>query len=199
MPGGVADNASAAAAASPEEQLREREQQYRRIFEATSDGLIVNDLETGLIAEVNPAFCRMHGYSYEELIGMHPYLFIHPDYQHWFDEYLAAVSEGRDFLARAREIRKDGSVFWVEVHGTTFLFRGSKHVLGVLRDVSVEAEATRLLEQRVEERTQELSSLLRARKPGGNDVGARRARRRDPAGDRARDRNLLGADSRARR
>ena len=47
--------------ASAEERLLEREEQYRRIFEATSDGLIVNDLDTGLVVEVNPAFCRMHG------------------------------------------------------------------------------------------------------------------------------------------
>ena len=46
------------------------------------------------------------------------------------------------------------------MHGTTFLFRGRPHVLGVLRDVSNEVEATRLLEQRVAERTHELASLL---------------------------------------
>ena len=160
MPGGVADNASAAAAASAEEQLREREQQYRRIFEATSDGLVVNDLETGLVVEANPAFCRMNGYSYDELIGMHPARFVHPDDHHLFEEYIAAISEGRDFRCRARNVRKDGSLVDVEVHGSSFLLRGRVHVLGVLRDVSQEVAATRLLEQRVEERTHELSSLL---------------------------------------
>jgi PAS domain S-box-containing protein len=146
--------------ASAEQQLLEREEQYRRIFEATSDGLIVNDLDTGLVVEVNPAFCRMHGYEYDELIGIHPSAFIHPDDHHLFVEYIEAVSEGREFRARAREVRKDGSIFHVEVHGTTFLFRGRPHVLGVLRDVSNEVEATRLLEQRVAERTHELASLL---------------------------------------
>lgn len=146
--------------ASAEQQLLEREEQYRRIFEATSDGLIINDVDTGLIVEVNPAFCRMHGYEYDELIGIHPTIFIHPDDHHLFAEYIEAVSGGREFRARAREIHKDGSVFYVEVHGTTFLFRGRPHVLGVLRDVTNEVEATRLLERRVAERTQELASLL---------------------------------------
>ena len=146
--------------ASAEEQLHEREEQYRRIFEATSDGLIVNDMDTGLVVEVNPAFCRMHGYEYDELIGIHPTTFIHPDDHHLFAEYVEAVSEGREFRARAREIHKDGSIFYVEVHGTTFLFRGRPHVLGVLRDVSNEVEATTMLEQRVAERTRELTSLL---------------------------------------
>ena len=146
--------------ASAQEQLLEREEQYRRIFEATSDGLIINDFDTGLVVEVNPAFCRMHGYEYDELIGIHPTMFIHPDDHHLFAEYIDAVSEGREFRARAREIHKDGSIFYVEVHGTTFLFRGRPHVLGVLRDVSNEVEATRLLERRVAERTRELASLL---------------------------------------
>jgi len=146
--------------ASAEERLLEREEQYRRIFEATSDGLIINDFDTGLVVEVNPAFCRMHGYEYDELIGVHPTTFIHPDDHHLFGAYIEAVSEGREFRARAREIHKDGSIFYVEVHGTTFLFRGRPHVLGVLRDVSNEVEATRLLERQVAERTHELSSLL---------------------------------------
>jgi PAS domain S-box-containing protein len=146
--------------ATAEERLLEREEQYRRIFEATSDGLIVNDLDTGLVVEVNPAFCRMHGYEYDELIGIHPTTFIHPDDHHLFAEYIEAVPAGREFRARAREIHKDGSVFHVEVHATTFLFRGRPHVLGVLRDVSNEVEATRLLERRVAERTHELASLL---------------------------------------
>ena len=37
------------------------------------DGLvIINDLATGTIVEVNPAFCRMHGYRRDELIGTLP-------------------------------------------------------------------------------------------------------------------------------
>jgi PAS domain S-box-containing protein len=156
VPGGVSNQERETA----EERLLEREEQYRRIFEATSDGLIVNDLNTGLVVEANPAFCRMHGYEYDELIGIHPTTFIHPDDHHLFAEYIEAVSQGREFRARAREIHKNGSIFHVEVHGTTFLFRGRPHVLGVLRDVSGEVEATRMLEQRVAERTHELASLL---------------------------------------
>jgi PAS domain S-box-containing protein len=148
------------ARASAEQRLLEREEQYRRIFEATSDGLVVNDLDTGLVVEANPAFCRMHGYAFDELIGMHPTMYIHPEDQRLFAEYLEAVAQGREFRARARDVRKDGSVFHVEVHGTTFLFRGRRHVLGVLRDVTVEVQATQLLEQRVAERTHELASLL---------------------------------------
>ena len=53
-----------------EEQLREREEQYRSLFEATDDGLSFNDLD-GYYVEANPASCSMYGYTRDELIGLH--------------------------------------------------------------------------------------------------------------------------------
>ena len=55
-----------------EEQLREREEQYRSIFEAVTDSLTIGRQEDGQIVEANPAACKMLGYSYEELIGKFP-------------------------------------------------------------------------------------------------------------------------------
>ncbi len=52
-----------------EQQLREKEEQYRSIFEATNDALGILDLEDGHIVEVNPALCDIFGYSHDELIG----------------------------------------------------------------------------------------------------------------------------------
>src|SRR3954470_24453208 len=80
-----------------EADLREREQQYQSIFEATSDGLLINDLETGVIVEANPAACRMHGYQYDDLVGRHPKEIIHPDDHHLFDEFVRTVGAGGEF------------------------------------------------------------------------------------------------------
>ena len=46
-----------------ERQLREREEQYRSIFEAVTDSLSIARLEDGQIVEVNPAQCKMFGYT----------------------------------------------------------------------------------------------------------------------------------------
>ena len=43
--------------------FEEKEWQYRSIFDAASDGLIINDLETGRVVEANPAACKLHGYT----------------------------------------------------------------------------------------------------------------------------------------
>lgn len=140
--------------------LREREMQYRRIFEATSDGLVITDLETGVVLEANPAMCRMHGYDYEEFIGLRRTDYIHEDYHPHLERYLDAVQQGREFRVRAVDVRKDGSIFHVEANGAPVDFRGKPAILGVVRDITSDIEAYELLEQRVEQRTHELSMLL---------------------------------------
>ena len=60
-----------------EESLQEAEARYRSVFESASDGLIILDPD-GRIVEVNPALCRMHRYTREELIGRPPTVLVHP-------------------------------------------------------------------------------------------------------------------------
>ena len=142
------------------EALEEREAQYRSIFESTTDGLVITDLETSLLIEVNPAFCRMHGFTREELVGTHPAHFIHPESLPLLAEYIAAVKAGGEYHTQAVDVRKDGTSFDVEVHGGPFTYRGRPAVLGVVRDITERVQAYQILEQRVEERTRELAALL---------------------------------------
>ena len=86
---------------------------YRSIFEAASDGLIINDMETGLVVEANPAAGAMHGYAREEFIGLHPTVYLHHDSHHLLTEYVHAVHPGGVFEAQALHVRRDGSSFHV--------------------------------------------------------------------------------------
>jgi PAS domain S-box-containing protein len=143
-----------------EAQLREKEEQYRSIFEATMDGLVITDLRTGRLIAVNPAFAQMHGYTVEELLKLHPTQFIHPDDHSKFFKYIETVGAGETFRTEAMDVRKDGTFFPVEVHGSSYAYGGERHVLGVVRDITERVKAYELLEQRVQERTRELSTLL---------------------------------------
>ncbi len=135
--------------------LREREEQYRGIFESTTDGLFINTLD-GQLVDFNPAAAHMHGYTPEEFRQLQPPQFIHPDSLHLFAEYIEAVKSGQFFRGQAVDIRKDGTPFHVEVLGSGFTYRGQPHTLAVMRDISEQVQAQELLEQRVEERTREL-------------------------------------------
>lgn len=149
------------------ETLRQREGQFKRVFEEINDGIILNDFETGFVAEANPAVCRMHGYTHEEFVGMDPARFIHPDHWQKLADYQESIRAGKDYHIRAKDVRKDGTAFDVEVMGTGFELDGRKYLLAVVRDISEQVamerereEAHAVLEQRVEERTRELGSLL---------------------------------------
>jgi PAS domain-containing protein len=83
-----------------EQELREREEQYRSIFETSYDGLFIHDLD-GLLVEVNPSFCRMFGYTREELIGQHASLLTAP-------ASLANLSEALDIHKAGGEFHQLG-------------------------------------------------------------------------------------------
>jgi PAS domain S-box-containing protein len=143
-----------------EEQLRQKEEQYRNIFEATSDALFIQNLEDAHIVEVNPAACKIFGYTYEELIGLYPRHLIHSDTYASFNGYLHTIQTGGQFHTQAIGLHKDGTAFHLEVRGTPFMYKGKPHSLTVVRDITEQVQAYELLEKRVEERTHELSTLL---------------------------------------
>jgi PAS domain S-box-containing protein len=142
-----------------ERELREREAQYRSIFESTSDAILIFDLE-GRIVEANPAACKLYGYSRRELVGLSGAEIVHPDYRHLFRDYLRRVGAGERFTVQSVDLRRDGSPIHVEVRGTPFSYGGKPHLVAVVRDVTERVRARELLEKRVEERTRELSALL---------------------------------------
>ena len=144
-----------------ERQLREREEQYRSIFEATNDALGILDLEDGHIVEVNPALCDIYGYSYDELIGLPSSVVIHSEKLPGFTEIgLPLIRAGGERHVQGVNLRKDGSAFPIDLRQTVFTYQGKPHMLCVIRDITEQVQAQQLLEQRVEERTRELSSLL---------------------------------------
>jgi two-component system nitrate/nitrite sensor histidine kinase NarX len=139
--------------------LRETEEQYRNIFDATSDGLIIFDIETGRVVEANPAACVMHGYTPAEFIGLPPTAFIHSSRQYMSTEYLQTIQAGGVFEAQAMHVRRDGSTFHVELRGMAYTYQGRACLLSIIRNVSGLFDAEQLLRQQVI-RTHEQTMLL---------------------------------------
>ncbi len=147
--------------------LRKSEEQYRGIFQASSDGLILFSSD-GQIVDSNPAFCEMHGYTREEMRALNPKQFIHSDDHGLFEQFVTAIGSGSPFQCEAHDIRKDGTVFDVQVHGIPFVHEGQPHLLGIVRDVTEQRRAAERMQQwneqleiRVEERSSELSVVAR--------------------------------------
>jgi PAS domain S-box-containing protein len=141
-------------------QAEEREQRFRDIFEVASDGLILHDLENGLVVEANLAACTMYGYAREEFIGQNITTFIHPDHFLQFTKYLQSVQSQGVYVAQQIHMHRDSSPFYVELSGTVYMNHSRSYLLSVVRDVSQRVHAEHLLQQRVETRTREQSILL---------------------------------------
>jgi len=141
-------------------QSEDKERPYRRIFESVGDGLILNDVETGMVVEANPAACVMHGYTREEFIDLNPTAYIHPSNYPQFAKWVQMVQSGNDFAATVVHMRRDGSSLAVDVRGTGCTFQDRLCLLSVVRDVSARIQAEQLLRQQVEARTREQSTLL---------------------------------------
>jgi PAS domain S-box-containing protein len=144
---------------SMESDLAARESQYRSIFESTGDGVLVTDL-TNTVVAVNPAFCAISGYSAERLRTLHPSEFLHFDDLRPFDAYLARTAADDGVTAGVLCVCADARLTRLELRGKRFSYGGRVHVLSIVRDVTERERSQRLLEQKVAERTRELSTLL---------------------------------------
>ncbi len=139
-----------------ETELLEKEAEYRHIFEAVTDGLIISNLETGKVVAANSTACEMHGYSKAEFIGIHPTVFIHPRHHYLFVNFLETISSGASFQAQAIDICKDGSALHVDVKGVKCIYNGKPHALSIVRDIT----QRQLAEEKIHEQTKTLQEAL---------------------------------------
>ncbi|MGD1903181.1 MAG: PAS domain S-box protein [Geitlerinemataceae cyanobacterium] len=139
-----------------EEKLRQKEKQYRQVFETIVDGLGIVDLEDGQLVEVNPAYHEMHGYSYSEFLAF-PYAdIVHPDSRALLGQFITDVHEGRVFTCQAQNLHRSGSVLDIEVKGIPFPYRGKTHALVLVRDISEKVK----LERERDRQAQALQSIV---------------------------------------
>jgi aerotaxis receptor len=69
----------------------------------------------GIITYVNKPFCKLSGYSREELIGKPHNIIRHPDMpKSVFKQMWSTIEKGEKFRGFVKNLRKDGKYYWVE-------------------------------------------------------------------------------------
>jgi PAS domain S-box-containing protein len=140
-----------------EEALMASEKNYRDIFNAIHDAIIVHDMDTGAILDVNSIMEEMWGYTYEETMridlgalshGEPPYS--QRDGENWVRKAATEGPQVFEWLAR----RKNGELFWLEVKLQRVVIAGQRRILAVDRDITDR--------KRAEEGLQESTAHLRA-------------------------------------
>jgi PAS domain S-box-containing protein len=119
-----------------EEALRASEEQYRAIFNASADALVLWDSQYRRV-DVNTAYQKMYGWAREEVIGKG---YEDPRFPvEYAKERLALVRRalnGEDCQAELEAIRRDGTRIRTELHAIPFRHRGEPHVLAIARDIT---------------------------------------------------------------
>lgn len=128
---------------------------YSTLFNSTSDGVWINDL-SGRIREVNDAYCRMSGYSRDELIHM-PISQIEAaeDAEDISERIKKIIEAGGHDRFDSRHRRKDSSVFDVEITAL-YMQRDGGRIAGFVRDISERKKLQHLLQSK----SRELEAIL---------------------------------------
>ncbi len=118
-----------------EQALRESEEQYRSIFNASVDGLLLWD-SSGKVVDVNEAFLKMHGFTRELLLGADCERFLPEERREYCKRIVRAALDGNAYSGETVARRHDGTTFDVEVHVVPMPYRNQPHVLSIVRDLT---------------------------------------------------------------
>lgn len=147
--------------------LEEALELIEAIYDADQAGIFIYSAD-GRLVECNRAACEMHGFSKEEMLGMEPKDFIHPDGYQTFLDFQRDLQRDGWFEGESCGRTAAGGKFDVEVYGKPITVGGEGYLYSAIRDVTeakgylrqiLEYEAE--LESKVERRTTELAQSNR--------------------------------------
>lgn len=161
-----------------EQALRESEQRFRTLQQASFGGIGLHD--QGFIIDCNQGLSDITGYAYHELIGKNGLELVAAE---WRPIVLEKIKAGYDKPYDVEGIRKDGSRYFLEIHGKNIPYQGRTIRVTEFRDITDRKHAEgKIMEQnaklqtltddlvrknnQLEEFTQIVSHNLRA--PVGN-------------------------------
>jgi PAS domain S-box-containing protein len=130
-----------------DEALRASEGQYRAIFNATADALVLRDADFRIV-DVNPAYVALSGYAREEVLGVDRIVANPAAVEDHVKALHRRALAGEAIHFETDWLRKDGTRSDVEVRGVPIQHQGRPHVLYIGRDITArkhaEAERARL-------------------------------------------------------
>jgi two-component system cell cycle sensor histidine kinase/response regulator CckA len=111
--------------------LRESEERFRRLAEASFEGVVIS--EKGVILDVNELYCDMLGYTRSELLGHSLLAWVAPQLQERVKHY---IETDYDEPYESVMLKKDGSQFPIEVRARTVPYDGRLVRVAAIRDIS---------------------------------------------------------------
>ncbi len=122
-----------------EQSLRASEEKFRNAFANAAIGFVMTGPD-GRFLDCNPAYCRLVGYTTEELRALPPLHLVHPDDIAVNQQLNARMLAGEipDYVIENRYIRKDGNIVWVRKSLSTMPDGEGRptSIIGLVEDVT---------------------------------------------------------------
>jgi PAS domain S-box-containing protein len=128
-------------------QLRESELKYKTLVEEINDGYFV--IQDEVIVFANRAYCEMHGYSIEEVLGKKYYDFVAPESR---DRVIEIYNRSRDHRSAPDvfeyvRLHKEGGGFPTEITAKVTRYENRFSNIGICRDISKRVEMERRMRE----------------------------------------------------
>jgi PAS domain S-box-containing protein len=121
----------------------ESEERFRKIFDVVNDAIIISDVHTGQVVNVNAAMCRMYGYTFEEATHLNVGSLSSGLGSSTAEEAMrriTAAAMGEHQLFEWQSRHKDGHFFWTEVNLQVETIGGERRSIVVVRDITQRKE-----------------------------------------------------------
>lgn len=115
-----------------EEALWESELRYKTLSDLSQEGIVLHS--SGIVMEINKAFCEISGYSAEELIGTNLIdKMIAPDSRKTVMEKITSRDTG---IYSAMGRKKNGTLIWLEIESRNIFYKNENLRVANFRDVT---------------------------------------------------------------
>ena len=119
-----------------EQALQESEERFRILSDGAFEGVVIS--KDGLILDFNEVFCKMSGYTLEELVGRDIQDIVAPEFKHIAMEH---VLSGSEEAYESAFVSKDGHLVPVQAKGKTIPYEGGTARIASVRDISAARRA----------------------------------------------------------
>lgn len=142
-----------------EKELRDSELHFRTLFDASGEAILIHELPSCAIIDINKTGCDMFGYSRQEIFqlkvgdlcsGIVPYI------QSEIIRHIETAASGTPQLLEWQMKDKSGRIFWIEARNKAVRLGNDDRVIATIRDIS---ERKRLEEQLLQ--SQKMESIGR--------------------------------------
>ena len=131
-------------------EIKKDHDMFRLITESANDGLVLQELDATILW-ANPAYCKIMGWSLDEIAGRKPQEFVFPEHLKPPADVIAAFRYQPDNftgLERRLNVRKNGEEFWHEFHVARVETQdGDAKAVLVSRDVTRSVQREQELEE----------------------------------------------------